>query len=201
MGACVYCYPEILKAMKIYYPIIIGLLSIGLVHAADTDQLTAESRDAVKALATELKATLQSTMKSKGPLEAISVCNTDAPVLAAKISASKSMRVGRTSLRTRNDSNMPDAWELSVLEQFEKRKAAGEVVTTIEYSEITQHNGNRVFRYMKAIPTDDVCLVCHGQQLPDDLSAKLYELYPNDKARGFIKGDIRGAFTVVREMN
>jgi hypothetical protein len=74
-------------------------------------------------------------------------------------------------------------------------------VTTLEYSEITQQNGNRVFRYMKAIPTDDVCLLCHGQQVPDDLSEKLDELYPNDKARGFSKGDIRGAFTVVRDMN
>jgi hypothetical protein len=187
--------------MKILYSLITGLLSIGLAHATDTEQLTAESRDAVKALATELKATLQSAMKSKGPLGAISVCNTEAPVLAAKISATKSMQVGRTSLRTRNDLNAPDAWEAAVLEQFEKRKAAGEAVTTLEYSEITQQNGNRVFRYMKAIPTDDVCLLCHGQQVPDDLSEKLDELYPNDKARGFSKGDIRGAFTVVRDMN
>jgi hypothetical protein len=193
--------PEILKTMKIYYSIIIGVLSIGLAHAADTDQLTAESRDAVKALAAELKATLQTTLKSEGPLVAVSVCNTQAPLLSGKVSAEKSMRVGRTSLRTRNDANAPDAWETAVLEQFEERKAAGEAVTTLEYSEITGQNGNRVFRYMKAIPTDDVCLMCHGQQVPEDLSAKLDELYPNDKARGFSKGDIRGAFTVIREMN
>lgn len=187
--------------MKTYYPIIIGLLSIGLAHATDTDQLTAESRDAVKALATELKAVLQTTLKSEGPVVAVSVCNTQAPLLSGKVSAEKSMRVGRTSLRTRNDANAPDAWEAAVLEQFEERKAAGEAVTTLEYSEITQQNGNRVFRYMKAIPTDDVCLVCHGQQIPEDLSAKLDELYPNDNARGFSKGDIRGAFTVIRDMN
>lgn len=184
--------------MKIHYPLIIGLLSIGVAHATDTEQLTAESRDAVKALAVELKAALQSSLKSEGPLKAVSVCNTEAPLLAGKVSAEKSMRVGRTSLKTRNDSNAPDAWEAAVLEQFEKRRAAGEAVTVLEYSAITRDNGNRVFRYMKAIPADDVCLVCHGQHIPDDLSATLDALYPNDKATGYSKGDIRGAFTVTR---
>jgi hypothetical protein len=184
--------------MKIHYPIIITLLSFTLAHASDAEQMTAESRAAVKALATELKATLQASIKSEGPLEAISVCNDMAPILAEEVSAEQAMNVARTSLRTRNDANAPDPWELSVLEQFEKRKAAGEALTTLEYSEITQRNGDRVFRYMKAVPTDDVCLMCHGQDIPDDLSAKLKELYPNDKATGFSKGDIRGAFTVTR---
>jgi len=184
--------------MKILYPIIITLLSFTLAHASDTEQLTAESRAAVKALATELKATLKASMKSEGPLAAISVCYTKALILAEEISAEKSMKVARTSLRTRNDANAPDLWESFVLEQFEKRKEAGEAIKTLEYSEITQRNGDRVFRYMKAIPTDDVCLMCHGQHIPDNLSVKLKEFYPNDKATGFSKGDIRGAFTVTR---
>lgn len=184
--------------MKNYYVLVIGLLSIGCTQAVDTEQLTAGSREAVKALAVELKTALQSSLKSEGPLKAVTVCNTQAPLLAEKVSAEQSMQVGRTSRKTRNDANAPDAWETSVLEQFEKRKAAGEAVAALEHSEITRDNGNRVFRYMKAIPTDDVCLVCHGQQLPEGLSAKLDELYPNDKARGFSKGEIRGAFTVTR---
>lgn len=186
--------------MKIYYPLIIGLLSIGCAQAVDTEQLTAESRDAVKALAAELKAALQTSLKSEGPLKAVSVCNTRAPLLAGKVSTEKSMRVGRTSLKTRNDANAPDAWEAAVLDQFEKRKAAGEAVTALEYSAIIRDNGNRVFRYMKAIPAGDVCLVCHGQHIPDDLSATLDALYPDDKATGYSKGDIRGAFTVTRTL-
>jgi hypothetical protein len=61
-----------------------------------------------------------------------------------------------------------------------------------------QHNGNKVFRYMKAIPADDVCLMCHGKNIPDNLSAELKQLYPNDQATGFKKGDIRGAFTAIK---
>ena len=175
-----------------------GLLAAFTSYAADNQQLVNETRGAIKALGSELKATLQSSMKSEGPVKAISVCNVQAPKLAQKVSAEKGMEVGRTSLKTRNPLNAPDPWELSVLEQFEHRKAEGEALKTIEYSEIVQHNGNRVFRYMKAIPTDDVCLMCHGKQIPENLSTQLEKLYPDDQATGFSKGDIRGAFTVIK---
>jgi hypothetical protein len=178
--------------------VIVGLLASSVVHAENTDQLTNETRGAIKALGAELKATLQASMKAEGPLKAISVCNTEAPKLAAKVSDEKGMEVGRTSLKVRNELNAPDPWELTVLEQFENRKAEGEPVNTIDYSEVMQHNGNKVFRYMKAIPTDDVCLMCHGEQIQENLSAELQRLYPNDQATGYKKGDIRGAFTAIK---
>lgn len=178
--------------------ILLGLLTSFSAHASENAQLTNETRGAIKALGSELKATLQSAMKSEGPLKAIAVCNVKAPELAKKVSAEKGMEVGRTSLKTRNELNAPDPWELSVLEQFEHRKADGEPVNRIEYSEVTTHNGNRVFRYMKAIPTDDVCLMCHGKQIAESVSAEIRKRYPNDQATGFSKGDIRGAFTVIK---
>jgi hypothetical protein len=178
--------------------IMIGLLANSVVYAAENEKLTDETRGAIKALGAELKATLQSAMKADGPIKAISVCNTKAPMLAQKVSNEKGMEVSRTSLKIRNELNAPDPWELAVLEQFEHRKAEGEAVKTIEYSEITRHNGNKVFRYMKAIPTDDVCLMCHGEKISPELSAELNKLYPNDQATGFKKGDIRGAFSAVK---
>jgi hypothetical protein len=178
--------------------IILGLLCSFYVYAENNQRLTDETRDAIKALGTELKTALQSALKSGGPIKALGVCNTKAPMLAHKVSSEKGMEVGRTSLKPRNELNAPDTWELSVLEQFEHRKAEGEAVKSIEYSEVTQHNGNKVFRYMKAIPTEDVCLVCHGEHIADKLSAEIKKLYPNDRATGFSKGDIRGAFTVVK---
>jgi hypothetical protein len=57
-----------------------------------------------------------------------------------------------------------------------------------------------VFRYMKAIPTAELCVACHGAEIPPDVAAKLEELYPQDKARGFQPGDIRGAFTITRAL-
>ena len=185
--------------MKKLFLLCLGALLIPTVTtAAETEQLTNETRAAMKALAGELKATLQSSMKAEGPLKAIAVCKDQAPKLAEKVSLEKGLQVSRTSLKTRNQMNAPDPWELSVLEQFEHRKAEGEPVSRIEYSEITQLNGNKAFRYMKAIPADDVCLMCHGKQIPENLSAAIKKLYPNDKATGFSKGDIRGAFSVTK---
>ncbi len=88
-----------------------------------------------------------------------------------------------------------------MLEKFEQRKAKGEDVKTMEYSELTEHNGEKVFRYMKAIPTSEVCLKCHGSNVPQPIASKINSLYPDDKATGFNKGDIRGAFTVIQVIN
>ena len=188
--------------MKILSILMLGaLLTTMRVHANDTTQLTEETRAAIKALATELKSTLQTAMKAEGPIKAIAVCSEQAPGLAQRVSNEKGMDVGRTSLKIRNELNAPEAWELAVLEQFERRKTKGEPLKTIEYSEIIDHNGKKAFRYMKAIPADDVCLMCHGEVLPDELSAKLNQLYPNDQATGFKKGDIRGAFTAIKNLD
>ena len=166
--------------------------------ATDTEQLTQNSRAAAKALGGELKGVLQASMKANGPVKSLSVCRETAPAIASKVSASKELEVGRTSLKYRNANNKPDAWETKVLENFEQRKANGEAADKLEFSEVTEHNGNKVFRYMKAIPTGDVCLQCHGSSIAEPIKAELDKLYPGDKARGFKKGDIRGAFTVMQ---
>ncbi len=186
---------------KIFAYIIISFLPLSQALAVDTEQLTQKSRAAVKALGGELKNVLQTSMKTSGAVDSISVCNTTAPQISNKISEAKGMSVARTSLRYRNQENKPDAWEKSVLEQFEQRKAKGEDVKILEFSELTEHEGKKVFRYMKAIPTAEVCLKCHGSNVAQPITAKINTLYPDDKATDFKKGDIRGAFTVIQPIN
>jgi hypothetical protein len=183
---------------KITAYIILFLLPLGQVQAVDTDQQIQKSRAAIKMLADELKSTLQASMKANGPLESIAVCRIEAPQIAEKVSQQNDMSVARTSLRYRNQANKPDAWERSVLEQFEQRKIKGEEVNTLDYSEVTELEGKKVFRYMKAIPTAEVCLSCHGSNIPEPLAARINSLYPDDNATGFSLGDIRGAFTVIQ---
>ncbi len=186
---------------KLFAYIIFSLLFINPVFAADTEQLTQKSRAAVKALGGELKSTLQASIKASGPVDSVSMCQIKAPEIANKISHAKGMKVARTSLKYRNQTNKPDAWEKTALEKFEQRKAKGEAVNTMEYSELTEHNGKEVFRYMKAIPTSEVCLTCHGSNVPQPIASKINSLYPDDKATGFKKGDIRGAFSVTQSVN
>jgi hypothetical protein len=168
--------------------------------ADQLDQRAQASREAVQAFAQSLKGELKSAMQSGGPVEAISVCAVEAPRIASEMSEQKGWRIGRTSLKTRNPGNEPDAWERGVLEQFEARKAAGETPGTIEHAEIVDDQGVRQFRYMKAIPTQEVCLTCHGSQIAAPVMDKIESVYPDDEARGFESGDIRGAFTVTQPM-
>ena len=139
-------------------------------------------------------------MKEGGPVHTIQVCNNVAPQLAEAHSQMSGWRVARTSLKVRNPENAPDAWETAVLNEFESRKAAGEDPMKLVKAEVVEENGRQVFRMMKAIPTAEVCTKCHGAEIAEPVAAKLDELYPEDQARGFNVGDLRGAFTLKKPL-
>jgi len=170
--------------------------------SGELDQRVADSRAAVKQFFGALKGELVAGIKAGGPANAIGVCNHEAPIIAANVSMSKGMHVGRTSLKLRNPNNKPDAWERAVLEKFSSRKAAGEDPAKMEYFEVVEMSGEKIFRYMKAIPTAaKPCLACHGDNIAAAVDEKLSLLYPDDKAVGYKAGDIRGAFTIMQGMD
>ena len=170
------------------------------VLADDLQERAAASREASAKLLKALKSEVEKAVQTGGPLHAVSVCNEKAPVITRQVSVDAGWDVGRTSLKYRNPKNAPDAWEQKVLQDFERRKAAGENLKTMEHHEVVEENGTRYFRYMKAIPLFGVCVNCHGTKIKPELSTKIYEFYPDDKARGFNPGDLRGAFTVKQRM-
>ncbi len=187
--------------MKKYLAIVLlAALPITTAVAAeniDKGDLTAEGKKIFMAFGSQLKGHLKGSLKSGGPTEAIDICNKVAPSIATDLSQKNNVELSRTSLKIRNAENSPDAWEKSVLLRFEERKANGEGIKTLAYSEIITKDGKQLFRMMAAIPTaEKPCLACHGKQLKPAISKKLAELYPADEARGFTAGDIRGAFTL-----
>ena len=185
---------------KIISLIFIALLFGAGLQAEDNSGRVNASREAVKSFFTELKSALQQALATGGPTNAIQVCEEKAPQIAATLSDQKGWYIGRTSLKTRNHTNEPDDWERSVLEQFEARRAAGEDPQQLEFSAIVTINGQKRFRYMKAIPTQSLCLTCHGDNIAPEVIQKIDQLYPGDKARGFKEGDLRGAFTISQPM-
>jgi hypothetical protein len=44
------------------------------------------------------------------------------------------------------------------------------------------------------------CLMCHGDNIDPATAAKLDELYPQDQARGYTAGQVRGAFTLKKKL-
>ncbi len=155
-----------------------------------------QARELVKAFGGDLKTVLKTSMKSTGPIKALSECNIQAMPIAEKNSSSSPWDIARTSLKVRNENNQADEWETQVLQLFEQRKADGEAIETMEYAETIKTAEKTIYRYMKPIPTTGLCLTCHGETLADEVSNKVKVLYPHDNATGFSLGDIRGAFTL-----
>ena len=182
--------------------ITLGLVALSVdIQAADYDAEVNASRETVQEFMQTLKKELQAAMQEGGPVNAVSVCNLTAPAIASTYSVRNGWDVGRTSLKLRNPDNAPDAWERSVLEDFETRKLAGEDPARMEFYEVVRENGVTELRYMKAIPTAGLCLACHGEQVDSITKARLETLYPEDQALGYQAGDIRGAFTITQPLS
>lgn len=164
--------------------------------------LQAEGKTVIKALAGELGSELKKAAKSNGLEVAIQVCNTKAAPITAQVADAKGWTVGRTSLKLRNEANKPDAWEQAVLEKFAQQDRTGANLQTLAFSQvIINEQGQQVFRMMKAIPVGDKCLACHGSKVKPAVAARLDMLYPNDQARGFSAGDLRGAFSLQKVLS
>jgi len=175
-----------------YFTLTLSLLISPLLAAQDA----ANYRAITKELGDRLRTELMEAIKKGGPLSALEVCHTKAPQVSEQIAQSSGIQVKRTSLKPRNPLNAPDEWETPVLKTFEKRLAQGEDPQKIEFYEAVVKDGQRQIRYLKAIPTVELCLTCHGKQLTAELQTKLHELYPQDQAVGFQVGDLRGAFSL-----
>ena len=166
----------------------------------DVKALEAEAYEVIQAFTQELKAELRAGLKAGGPVKAIEVCREKAPQIARSVSAKTGWTIGRTSLKLRNPNNAPDAWEQGVLENFQLQAREGAKPGSLMFSDVIQEKGKTVFRLMKGIKTGGLCLKCHGSQLSPKLKERLVDLYPYDRATGFKAGDLRGAFTLEKQL-
>jgi hypothetical protein len=175
--------------------------ALGLVTTASAGESVPEwltrSRAMSAELGTELKAELAKALAQSGPSAAIEVCRLRAPEIAARLSAHSGAKVSRTALRVRNPANAPDDLQRAVLEQFAADLASGPVQPPLEAAVEINRGGQIERRYMRAIPTDALCLTCHGTELAPDVKAAIAKAYPDDQATGFTTGQLRGAFSVI----
>jgi hypothetical protein len=162
------------------------------------DPYIADARKVASALPPKLLAVLSAEIAKSGPEGAISVCRDQAPQLAKAASEESGWAVRRVSLKNRNPKAVPDPWERAVLEDFDRRAAAGENPFALERGEIVADGGQKTYRYMKALPTQEPCLNCHGDPaaMKPAVREKLGALYPQDKAVGYRANEIRGAITL-----
>ena len=182
---------------------IAATLALTAFHALANDAaLIEETKKTALAIPPKLLQMVQEEINKGSYDGAIAACNDKAPKMAAAASQNTGWAIRRVSLKNRNPKAVPDAWEQAVLEDFDRRRAAGEPGVTLEKAEIVTEGDKRTLRYMKALPTQGLCLNCHGTEdkIDPKVKARLTELYPNDKATGYTEGQIRGALTVKRPL-
>lgn len=184
--------------------LIAALLLAGPALAQDIDALKLDTREKALPVLPKVVKMMQDTVADKGVAGAIPVCKEKAPALLKARAEELGWTMRRVSLKTRNpERGTPDAWETAQLTSFDLRAAAGEPATALEVGEVvTQADGKSMFRYMRAIPVGDVCLSCHGDpdNIAPEIKAELAKTYPQDRATGYSKGQIRGALSVERPL-
>lgn len=101
--------------------------------------------------------------------------------------------ISRTSLKTRNARNKPDAIDIAVLQRI----AQQEVWNLPAHVTMREESGSH--RYYKPIRVQAMCLQCHGNkdEIDDDVLQILTQKYPQDQSFGYNEGDFRGVIKVV----
>ncbi len=143
------------------------------------------ARGAMKALGGGLMKELKSAISEGDIGRGIEVCEKAAPEVAAKVSADRKVEIGRTSFKVRNPNNQP-------------RDFAKPLVDARVAEEVLMSGPDGQVAYMAPIKLAEECVVCHGtaEQIPSEVAKMLDERYPEDHARGFAPGDLRGWFWV-----
>ena len=128
---------------------------------------------------------LTRSMGERGPAKSIAICKTRAPEIADKVSSEMGVKIGRTSLKLRNDNNRAPAW-------------ASQLVADQVENEVAVELADDGLGVLLPIRLMAACTLCHGSehQIKPDVKAAIDSNYPNDQATGFSEGDLRGYFWI-----
>ena len=155
-----------------------------------------DARKVSNQLAEKVRGLLLQEVGKGGFSSAVRVCSELAQEMTLQFNAEAGHHVRRISLKYRNPKNVPDAYEQRRLEEFNILNQKKELSN--EYSEVVEEQGKKYLRYLKPLIVAPLCITCHGskENIPQEVKNILAERYPDDRATGFLVGDVRGAITV-----
>lgn len=185
-----------------YRSLIIMMIAVvvpAYVQADSADvKLLRQARSQIGIVAGELQLRMARDVQEKGASEALASCRLQVSGITDRLTLHSGWEIRRTSFKTRNPENAPDSWERKILNLFARRQAEGVDMQSFEFAQLVNFEGRRVFRYMQPIIVQESCLSCHGQQLAEPVAAKISGKYPDDKAAGYVAGELRGAFSLLK---
>lgn len=176
----------------------LGTLSEAEQRAQDPqiEQALMEARHISSELADKVRGLLLKEIEKGGWAGAVTVCSEMAQNMTREFNARSGHTVRRVSLRYRNPRNIPDEYERRKLEELDLLNKKKEMKN--EYGEVVDQGGQKYLRYMRPLVALPLCINCHGpeENISADLKTILAEKYPEDRATGFLVGDLRGAISV-----
>ncbi len=137
---------------------------------------------------------LKKAIKEGGLEYALDFCHHEAIKITDSLAKSDGVIIKRLAKKNRNPKNSMNAVESKIYKQYIMEWLTNK--TLIPKLAINE-NGNPV--YYKPIILNKNCLVCHGkpeENIPKNITNKIAELYPNDKAINFNDGHPRGMWSI-----
>lgn len=147
-----------------------------------------QAKGAFQAVGNRLIPRLTQALNEGGPVEAVKVCREVAQPLTDEAGKEVGFPVGRTSHKLRNPASAPREWIKQLVADSAGKKGSDAKPMVFDL-------GDRV-GVAAPIVAVEMCVQCHGtdEQLTPEVKQILAEQYPDDKARGFAAGDLRGWF-------
>ena len=171
---------------KIYPCLIVATFALTACAAETHEDELARGAELLMPFKQQLQQTLVSGLK-QGPAHAITACQLQAPKIANSLSL-EGIVVGRTSDRLRNPANASPEWVSPVMDAW--------LATSTEREPQIVALADSRLGYVEPILLKPMCLTCHGSNLLPDVTARINELYPEDRATDFETGDLRGVFWI-----
>ena len=167
------------------------------INAKELSEMDAKkiAKEAIENVGGKLKHTLMQKVKTGGFANAADFCSTEAGKLAKEASKSlpNGVSVQRITNKPRNSLNKATLDHLKVLSSIDAELKKGNTPQMIVKKLSANH-----YQVYKPLIMAGKCLNCHGDNSTRNKEAyKIIQAkYPNDKAIGYKKGELRGAFLV-----
>lgn len=159
-----------------------------------TPDAQARGQAAMSEFGDRLRNELRAAMSQDGAAGAVSFCHDQAPRIADEVMATHGVRLGRVAVagRNRNPGNAYGGWQGELLDSFQLAVNTGGAPESQMAVIRDDVPAGVELRLARGIRVEAACLMCHGDNIAPPIAERLAALYPEDRATGFLEGDLRG---------
>lgn len=138
---------------------------------------------------------VQHAIKEGGPQNAVSFCNMEVSSLMDSLKRHHNCAISRATPKNRNPSNhLQSLADSNAWQQFLRADSLSPTL-----SAVLEERGSPVY-YQPILIGMPTCLKCHGtpgEDIDALTLAAIDSLYPNDKARNYQMGELRGMWKII----